>query len=113
MNKVFGIVGAILFAASVAVGYFCNFPGSTLVGLGLAAFALASMIVGIVRKAKAEGSFNWKTVLIIVLAVVGGALCAIGGYSENIFEAIAGAVIAIISVIFGIFVVKKQPDKEA
>ena len=108
MNKVFGIVGAILFAAAVAVGCFCDFAGDMIVSLALSAFALASMIIGIVRKAKDEGKFDWKTILVIVLAVAGGALCAVGGYQGNIFEAIAGAVVAIISVIFGIFLKKKE-----
>lgn len=113
MNKVFGIVGALLFVGAVAVGCFCDFKGDVIVQLALSAFALASMIVSIIKKAKDEGTFSWKTVVVIVLAVVGGALCAVGGLQSNIFEAIAGAVVAIISIIFGVFITKKAPAEKA
>ena len=106
MNKIFGIVGAILFVASVAIGCFCDFAGSTVIEIALAAFGLASVIVATIKKAKEDGKFSWKTVVVIVLAAVGGALCAVGGFQSNVFEALAGAVVAIISVIFGIVALK-------
>ena len=107
MNKVLGIVGAVLFAVAVGIGCFANFAGATIVEIALAAFGLAAVIVATIRKAKEEGTFTWKTVVIIVLAVAGGALCALGGLQSNVFEAITGAVVALISIIFGVFVAKK------
>lgn len=106
MNKVLGIIGGVLFAAAVAVGCFANFAGSTVVEIALAAFGLASIIVATIKKAKEDNTFSWKTVVVIVLAVAGGALCALGGLQSNVFEAIAGAVVAIISIIFGVFAAK-------
>ena len=105
--KTFGIVGAILFAVSVALGYFVSFPGDTIVQIGLDAFALALVIIGAIKKAKNEGKFSWKIVVCIVLAVAGGVLCAVGGLSESIFAAISGAVIALLGIIFGIINAKK------
>ena len=44
MKNVFGVIGALLFVASVIVGYFCKFDNADLVAIGLDAFALASEI---------------------------------------------------------------------
>ena len=106
--KTFGIIGAIVFAISVALGYFINFDGDVIVQVALDAFALALVIIGAVKKAKEEGKFSWKIIVCIVLAVIGGVLCAIGGASESIFGAIAGAVIALIGIILGIVNIKKK-----
>lgn len=105
--KTFGIIGAILFAVSVALGYFFEFNGDTLVQIALDAFALALVIIGAVKKAKTEGKFSWKIVVCIILAVIGGVLCAIGGLADSIFGAIAGAVLALLGIIFGIINAKK------
>jgi hypothetical protein len=107
MNKVLGIIGAVLFAASVAVGCFCSFPSADIVAIALAAFGLTALIVAAVKKAKDENRFSWKTIVVIVGAVAGGVLVALGGLQSNVFEAIAGAVVALITIIFGIIGVKK------
>lgn len=107
MNKVFGIVGALFFVGAVVVGCFCDFAGSVIVEIALASFGLASVVISAVKKAKADGKLNWKTILVIVLAVIGGALCAVGGFQSNVFEALAGAVVAIIGIIFGLVNTKK------
>lgn len=108
MNKVLKIVGAVLFAAAVAVGCFCNFAGAKVVEIALAAFGLASLVVATVKEAKEAGTFSWKTVLVIALAVIGGALCGVGGFQANNFEIIAGAVVAVIGIIFGALTVEKK-----
>ena len=105
--KTFGIIGAILFAVSVALGYFVDFKGDILVQIALDAFALALVIIGAVKKAKDEGKFSWKIIVCIALAVIGGVLCAIGGLADSIFGAIAGAVLALLGIIFGIINAKK------
>ena len=107
MNKTFGIIGAVLFVAAVVIGYFCDFAGSAIVTLALSGFGVASLVISTIGKIKEEGKFTWKTIVVIVLALVGGALCAIGGFSDSIFEIISGAVIAILSVIFGLLSLKK------
>ena len=107
MNKVFGIIGSLLFVASVVVGYFCKFDSADLVALALDAFALAAYIVAIVKKYKEAGSFSWKLIVVIVGVVVGAALVAVGGLSDSIFATLAGAVIGILTVIFGVLAVKK------
>ena len=106
--KTFGIIGAIVFAIYVALGYFVDFKGDVLVQIALDAFALALVIIGAVKKAKEEGKFSWKIIACIILAVIGGVLCAISGASENIFGAIAGAVITLIGIILGIVNIKKN-----
>ena len=107
MKNVFGVIGAILFVASVIVGYFCKFDNSDLVAIALDAFALASTIVAIIKKYKEAGKFSWKLVVVIVGVVVGAVFVCIGGLSDSIFATLAGAVVGILSIIFGVFIVKK------
>ncbi len=108
MNKVFGIIGSLLFVASVIVGYFCKFESADIIAVALAAFALATTVVAVVKKYKKEGEkFNWKYVLVIALALVGAVLVAVGGLSDSIFATLAGAVIGILTIIFGVFAAKK------
>ena len=106
--KVFAISGAVCFAAAVVVGYFCNFKGDALVQLALEAFGFTSLIIANVQKAKAEGNFGWKFITAMVLAVIGGALCAIGGVTDSIFATIAGAVIGLIMIFAGLLTFKKK-----
>ncbi len=107
MKNVFGIIGALLFVASVIVGYFCKFDSADLVAVGLDAFALASTAVAIIKKYKEEGKFSWKLVVVLVGTIVGAVFVCIGGLSNSIFATLAGAVVGILSIIFGVFIVKK------
>ena len=107
MNKVFGIIGCLLFVASVVVGYFCKFDNADLVALALDAFALATFVVGIIKKYKEQGKFSWKLIVVIIGVIVGATFVAIGGLSDSIFSTLAGAVVGILAIIFGVFAVKK------
>lgn len=108
MNKIFGIVGAVCFAVAIGLGYFVSFQADTIVEIAVAAFGLALVIAGAVKNAKDSGSFTWKTVVCIVLAVVGGVLCCIGGLAQNIFATISGAVLALLTIIFGVLYASKK-----
>lgn len=101
-NKIIAIIGALLFVAAVAVGNFCDFAANTAVEIALAAFALVSVIISTVKQQKEKGVALWKTILIIVLVCVGATLVAIGGGTSNIFEELAGLVVAIIALIIGL-----------
>ena len=108
MNKVFGIIGSLLFVAAVVVGYFCKFESADIVAMALSAFALATTIVAVVKKYKKDGEkFSWKFILIIALTIVGAVLVAVGGLSDSIFATLAGAVIGILTIIFGVLAAKK------
>lgn len=107
MNKVFGVLGALLFIAAVVVGNFAKIPAATPIEIALAAFALAATIMAAVSKAKEESKFSWKTILSICLAVAGGVLCCIGGLSNSVFAEISGLVLALIAIIAGIVAAKK------
>lgn len=102
------IVGAVCFAVAIGLGYFVSFPADTIVEIAVAAFGLALVIAGAVKNAKDSGSFTWKTVVCIVLAVVGGVLCCIGGLAQNIFATISGAVLALLTIIFGVLYASKK-----
>ena len=102
MNKLFGIIGAVCFAVAIGLGYFVSFPADTIVEIAVAAFGLALVIAGAVKNAKDTDKFSWKTVVCIALAVIGGVLCCIGGLAQNIFATISGAVLALLTIIFGV-----------
>jgi membrane protease YdiL (CAAX protease family) len=111
MNKIFGIVGSLLFVGAVVVGYFCNFENADIVAIALSAFGLASVVVATVKKYKKEGEkFDWKFILIIALTIVGAVLVAIGGLSDSIFATLAGAVIGILTIIFGVVLAKTKKE---
>lgn len=109
-NKILAILGALLFVAAVAIGNFCDFKAANAVEIALAAFGLISVIISTIKAQKSAGVALWKTILIIVLCIVGAALVAIGGGSSNIFEQLAGLVVAIIGLIIGV-VVKPITEK--
>jgi membrane protease YdiL (CAAX protease family) len=111
MNKIFGIVGSLLFVGAVVVGYFCHFENADIVAIALSAFGLASVVVATVKKYKKEGEkFDWKFILIIALTIVGAVLVAIGGLSDSIFATLAGAVIGILTIIFGVVLAKTKKE---
>ena len=101
-NKIIAVIGALLFAAAVAVGNFAQFEAAAVIEIAVAAFALCAVVISAVRQAKEKNTFSWKT-------VVGGVLCCIGGLQQAIFKEISGLVLALLSVIFGlVFDSKKE-----
>jgi len=113
MNKIFGIIGMVCFAVAVGLGYFVSFPYDTLVEIALAIFGATLLIIGAVNKSKEAGTFSWKTIVCIVLACLAGVFCAIAGTTKDIFSTIATAVIALVTIIFGVLFVNKKEDKKA
>lgn len=109
--KKWGIIGAIIFAIDVALGYFLKFDGAIIIQLAVAAFAFTLIVLSAVSYGKEHNIKTWATVTIIVLAAIGGVLCCIGGMSQNIFAEISGAALALIAVIFGIVYAKKINTK--
>ena len=103
-----GIIGAILFVIDVALGYFLKFDGAIIIQLAVAAFAYTLIVLNAVDFGKKNAIKTWATVLIIVLAAIGGVLCCIGGLSQNIFAELSGAALALLAVIFGIVYAKKN-----
>ena len=108
MNKTFGIIGAACFAVAVALGYFVSFPSDTLVQIALAAFGMASLVLAAINKAKEADKFSWKTIVCVVLACIAGILCCLGGLADSIFATVSGAVIALVTIIFGVLNAKKE-----
>ena len=102
MNKIWAIISAVLFAVSVAIGFFFDFKGDILVQIGLEAFAFTALVVGAVKGQKEKGKFGWHTIVCIVLASVSGSLFCIAGIEKDKMSLIAGAVITLLTIIFGI-----------
>lgn len=99
--KKWGIIGALLFVAAVIFGSFTNFEAATIIEIGVASFGLCAVIISAVKGAKEKQVALWKTVVVIVLASIGGVICCIGGLKQSIFAEISGAVLALLAVIFG------------
>ena len=99
--KKWGIIGALAFFAAVAVGFFCKIDAAVVIEIGVAAFGFTAIVSSAVSYAKKNNIKTWATVLIIVLAAIGGVLCCIGGLSQKIFAEISGAALALLAVIFG------------
>ena len=110
MNKVLGIIGAVFLIASVVFGCFCKFPYANIAAIAAAAFGFTALVVAEIKKAKEENRFGWKTVVVIVLAAIGGVLICLGGAEKNVIEAIIGAVVALVTVIFGVVGLKLKKD---
>ena len=105
--KTWGIIGALFIVASAVLGFFTKFENADIVQIALGAFGLCAIINGAVRNDKAKGLNLWQIIVVIVLAIIGGVLCCIGGYNDTVIAQIAGAVTALLAVIFGIVSVKK------
>ena len=67
-----------------------------------ATFGLCAVITGAIQDAKAKKTKTWPVYICVVLAIIGGFLCCIGGMSQTIFAEIAGATLALLAVIFGL-----------
>ena len=103
-----GTAGALLFVAARLLGFIFNFDGNDIVAIGLATFGLTATVIAFVKKHKEKGTPIWQIAIVTVLTLVSGVLICIGGIADNIFAAISGAVLALMTIIFGLLY-----DKEA
>ena len=103
-----GIVGALLFVAACVVGFIFNFDGSDIVAIGLATFGLTATVIAFVKNHKEKGTSIWQIAIVTVLTLVSGVLICIGGIADNIFAAISGAVLALMTIIFGLLYAKEE-----
>lgn len=100
--KKLGIIGELFFIAALVIGYFIDFDSAEIVSIAAAAFGAAAIITAAIKTGKEKGLKQWQALTVIVLAVVGGVLCSIGGLTQSIFNEVAGATLALMAVIFGI-----------
>lgn len=96
-----------LFAAAAACGYFFNFAASSIIEIALAAFGLTAIVVGTFKESEEKNIKPWKCVVVCIMALIAGVLCALGGMSNSIFMEISGAVLALIAVIIAAIANKK------
>ena len=85
-----------------------NFDGSDIVAIGLAVLGVTSTVIAFIKKHKEKGTPVWQIVIVTVLALVAGVLICIGGLADNIFAAISGAVLALMTIIFGLIYNKQK-----
>lgn len=101
MNK-WGVIGCLCFIAAAIVAYFLKIESAVVIELGLSAFGLTAIVINAIKTGKQKTKSTWQTVVVIVLACVGGVLIRIGGLAQNIFAELSGAVLALLAVIFGL-----------
>ena len=97
-----GIVGALLFVAACIVGFIFNFDGSDIVAIGIATFGMPSTVIAFIKKHKEKGNPIWQIAIVTVLTISSGVLICIGGLTDNIFAALSGAVLALMTIILGL-----------
>lgn len=103
-----GIVGALFFVAACVVGFIFNFDGSDIVAIGLATFGLTATVIAFIKKHQEKGTPIWQIAIVTVLTLGSGVFICIGGLADNIFAAISGAVLALMTIIFGLLYDKKK-----
>ena len=111
MKNILLWLGVAFVIIGTAVGQFAGIQAASLIELAGWTIGLACCIVGIVSKAEKK---DWKLYLSIIGIVVGVALLAFAGVSEDkikaLITAIVGLVILIASIIPALFV--KKEDKK-
>ena len=107
MKTTWGIIGAVLFAVAIAVGFIFKFDAGTPIAIASAAFGFTALVIGAVTEGKNKNVKTWVTVVLIVLSALAGVLCYLGALGNNIFELISSAVIALLAIILGIVTAKK------
>lgn len=106
--KKWGIIGCLFIVAAVCVSFFCKFDSAAVVAVALAAFGFAAAITGAVKKAKEQKMKLSEIICIVVFSAAGGVLCCIGGLNQSIFAELAGAVLALLTIIFGVLLDKSN-----
>ena len=87
------IIGSIL-------AYFTNIV-SDIPALAISAFGLGTLIVSIFQKAEKK---DWVTVSSIIFVSIGAFCCAVASLSQDTMTKVIAAVIALITLLLGIFV---------
>lgn len=105
--KKLGFIGIMLFIFCIIGATVCGFPAAVFVGIACGAYGLAVLVVDAWKRYKSgEKKLDIALIVSIVLAIVGGVLVALGGGDENIFETVAGLVVALVSIVLGFLRVK-------
>ena len=72
------------------------------------ALLFVDAVIAFIKKHKEKGNPIWQIAIVTVLTISSGVLICIGGLTDNIFAAISGAVLALMTIIFGLLYDKKN-----
>jgi hypothetical protein len=101
------IVGVLLIAVSTVLGFLTKTPilvTTSIIGI------VAGATLAISEQVKKTTLSGWKLVVYLIGTIGGTVLLSLSGYSDVVIGEIAGAVLLIVSVIFGIAVDKAKKD---
>ena len=102
------IVGVVLIAGATVLGFLTSTPilvTTSIIGI------VAGATLAISEQVKKTTLNGWKLAVYLIGTIGGTVLLSLSGYSDAVIGEIAGAVLLIISVIFGI-AVDKTPKEE-
>lgn len=69
---------------------------------------MTATVIAFIKKHKEKGTPVWQIAIVTVLTLGSGVLICIGGLTDNIFAAISGALLALMTIIFGLIYDKKN-----
>ena len=101
------IVGVLLIAVSTVLGFLTKTPilvTTSIIGI------IAGATLAIFEQVKKTTLSGWKLVVYLIGTIGGTVLLSLSGYSDVVIGEIAGSVLLIVSVIFGIAVDKAKKD---
>lgn len=107
MNKIIGIIGALLMVVAAVFGKLFDFPSESVIEIAVSAFGFVAILKSVITEQKEKGNFTWKSVVTIACATGAGFLCCLGGLNQNILIEISGAAIALVTVIISAISSKK------
>lgn len=99
-KQTFLFIGLGLLILGSIFACFTNFV-SDIPALAIAAFGLGTLIVSIYQKAEKK---DWVTLLSIIFVAVGAFCCAIAALSQETMTKVIASVIALVTLLVGIFV---------
>ena len=99
------LVGILLIVAGTIVGITMDVPVAV---IGSIVAIVVGATLAIAEEMKKTTLTGWKKYLFLIAIIGGTVLLALGGYSDVVIMEIVGAVILIVSIIFGIAVDGKK-----
>ena len=103
------LIGILLIAGSTVLGFFTDTPiltTTSIVGI------VAGATLAIANEVNKTSLTGWKKYLYLIGTIGGTVILSLCGYTDTVIGEIAGAVLLIVSIIFGIVVNTKKEVKE-
>ena len=105
MKNLFTYICIACVIAGAAIGYFSAIPLVDCLAITASSFGLTGLIVSTAKKAE---KLTWKEYVTVALFTIAGVAAYIANVSQELVGKIAAAVVGLLSLIFGVIVIKKK-----